>query len=147
MLDPAYNPPPRQLVPGSLPAAGTEPATDAEGIHWACQRCTHCCRWPGEVRLLPEEPAKIAAYLGLSEDDFANQHTQLRADRKGLRLNNLPDGTCSMLEGNSCRIQAAKPHQCGGFPNTWRFPGWREVCEAIPLKKDPATSHWTRAEL
>jgi hypothetical protein len=33
-------------------------------------------------------------------------------------------------------VQEAKPIQCKGFPNTWNFPGWRAVCEAIPsLKK------------
>jgi hypothetical protein len=29
-------------------------------------------------------------------------------------------------------VQPAKPVQCAGFPNTWNFPGWREVCEAVP---------------
>ena len=39
-----------------------------------------------------------------------------------------------MLEdGKHCRIQAVKPRQCAGFPNTWNFPGWRDECEAIPV--------------
>ena len=32
--------------------------------------------------------------------------------------------------------EPVKPLQCGGFPNEWNFPGWREVCEAIEI---PAT--------
>ena len=38
-----------------------------------------------------------------------------------------------MLDGNRCTIQAVKPIQCRGFPNQWNFPGWRKVCEAIPV--------------
>jgi hypothetical protein len=34
---------------------------------------------------------------------------------------------------NECRIQPVKPVQCRGFPNEWRFPGWREMCEAIEV--------------
>ena len=42
------------------------------------------------------------------------------------------NGECVFLEGlNVCRIQPVKPVQCRGFPNEWRFPGWRDVCEAI----------------
>ena len=29
------------------------------------------------------------------------------------------------------RLQPVKPLQCRGFPNTWNFPGWRKVCEAV----------------
>jgi uncharacterized protein len=47
-----------------------------------------------------------------------------------------PDGTCVFLEGRNCRIHPVKPDQCAGFPNTWNFPGWREVCEAIPVEEE-----------
>jgi hypothetical protein len=30
-----------------------------------------------------------------------------------------------------------KPEQCSGFPNKWNFPGWRQVCEAIPVPIKP----------
>ena len=149
MLEPTFHPPPRQLVPDAVPVPGGDAqakATDADGIHWACQRCTNCCRWPGEVRLLPDESAKIATFLGLTEDAFVAQYTQLREDRLGLCLTNEPDGACTMLAGRDCRIQGAKPYQCTGFPNTWRFPGWRDVCEAIPLQRGP-TGEWQRVEL
>ena len=38
-----------------------------------------------------------------------------------------------MLDGNACRIHPVKPAQCAGFPNKWNFPGWRQVCEAVPV--------------
>lgn len=139
-LPPEYSPSPRVLVPPP-PHAEADRPTDAQGTHWTCQRCTNCCQWPGEVRLLPDEPAKIAAFLGLEERTFIEEHTALREDRRGLRLHNRPSGACAMLEGRDCRIQGAKPHQCKGFPNTWNFPGWREVCEAIPMRRT-TTGEW-----
>lgn len=145
-LDPSYDPPPRQLVPGSVPARGSAPATDGNGVHWACQRCTNCCRWPGEVRLEPGEAEKIAAFLQVPDAHFIQDYTEIRDDRRGLRLRNLPSGACVMLKGADCRIQGAKPRQCSGFPNTWNFPGWRDVCEAVPLRL-AHDGTWVRVEV
>ena len=36
-------------------------------------------------------------------------------------------------EPNRCRIQEAKPAQCHGFPNQWRFDGFEKECPAIKL--------------
>ncbi len=102
------------------------------GIRYVCQRCTACCKWPGDVRLESDEIPAIADFLGLSEADFLNRYTRLRTNRQGLSLIEKPDHECIMLDGNSCRIHPVKPAQCAGFPNKWNFPGWREVCEAIP---------------
>ena len=75
----------------------------------------------------------IAGYLGLSEHDFIQRFTRLRPQRDGLALIDRPNGECIFLEGRDCAVQPVKPGQCAGFPNTWNFPGWREVCEAVPL--------------
>lgn len=103
------------------------------GIHYVCQRCTACCKWPGDVRLEEHEIPRIAEFLGLSEDEFIHRYTRLRSDRQGLSLLEKDNHECIMLDGNSCRIHPVKPSQCAGFPNTWNFPGWRKVCEAIPV--------------
>lgn len=102
-------------------------------VWYACQRCTNCCRWPGQVRLTDRDLTAIAGYLGLSEWDFIQRHTRLQADRRGLSLLEDADGVCEFLDGRDCRLQAVKPEQCRGFPNQWNFPGWRKVCEAIPV--------------
>jgi hypothetical protein len=102
-------------------------------VRYQCQRCTNCCRWPGFVRVSESDIVAIARYLGLGEWDFIQQFTRLRADRRGLALTETWDGACVFLQGRNCAIQPVKPHQCEGFPNTWSFPGWRKVCEAIPL--------------
>ncbi|MEY5013526.1 MAG: hypothetical protein RLY69_1241, partial [Verrucomicrobiota bacterium] len=65
---------------------------------------------------------------------FIARFTRLRGDRTGLSLIEKDNHECVMLDGNNCTIQAVKPTQCRGFPNHWNFPGWREVCEAIPVR-------------
>jgi N-acetylmuramoyl-L-alanine amidase len=52
---------------------------------------------------------------------------------KGLSLIEKDNHECIMLDGDSCRIHPVKPGQCAGFPNKWNFPGWRDVCKAVPV--------------
>jgi Fe-S-cluster containining protein len=103
--------------------------------YYVCQRCTACCKWPGDVRLEDDEIPAIAAYLKLSEQEFLGQFTRLRSNRQGLSLIEKSNHECIMLDGNACRIHPVKPSQCAGFPNKWNFPGWQQVCEAkaIPM--------------
>ena len=102
-------------------------------VTYHCQRCTNCCRWPGDVRLEEDEIPRIAGFLGMSEEDFIRDFTRLRSNRSGLSLIEKENHECIMLVGRSYRIHQVKPAQCAGFPNQWNFPGWREVCEAIPV--------------
>ncbi|HWH69944.1 MAG TPA: YkgJ family cysteine cluster protein, partial [Candidatus Sulfotelmatobacter sp.] len=81
-------------------------------IFYDCQRCTACCRWPGQVRVNDEELARLAAFLGLNEYDFIQHYMRLRPDRRGLTLQEKPNGECIFLEGNDCRVQSVKPQQC-----------------------------------
>ena len=105
-----------------------------KGVYYQCQRCANCCRWPGEVVLTEADTVRIAGFLGLSPYEFVGRHTALRRNRQGLTLLAREDGSCEFLDGIDCRIQAAKPEQCRGFPNEWRFPGWRELCEAVEVQ-------------
>lgn len=101
-------------------------------VFYECQRCTACCRWPGQVRLSEGEIARLAQFLGRSEHDFIQQFTRLTADRRGLALTERPDGACIFLEGNDCAVQPVKPQQCRDFPNLWNFPGFEQLCRAVP---------------
>ena len=109
-------------------------------VLYVCQRCTACCKWPGDVRLEERDVPRIAAFLGLTQDAFLERFTRLRRDRQGLSLLEKPNHECSMLEGADCRIHPVKPDQCAGFPNRWNFPGWRDVCQALPVAV-PGSSH------
>ena len=101
-------------------------------VYYHCQRCTACCRWPGQVKVSEKEVSQIADFLGLEEHDFIQRHTHLRQDRNGLVLNDKENEECYFLQGNKCAINPVKPQQCRDFPNKWNFPGWRQVCEAVP---------------
>jgi Fe-S-cluster containining protein len=78
------------------------------------------------------EIARLAVFLGMSEFDFIQRHTRLRADRQGLALQDKPNGECIFLEGRDCGVQPVKPQQCIDFPNKWNFPGFEKICRAIP---------------
>jgi hypothetical protein len=97
-----------------------------------CQRCTACCRWPGQVRLTEEEITRLAAFNQLSEPDFIERFTRLTHDRRGLALQEKPSGACVFLVGNDCSVQSVKPQQCRDFPNLWRHPNADQLCRAIP---------------
>jgi Fe-S-cluster containining protein len=88
------------------------------------------------VRISDREISAIARFLRCSEYQFIQRFTRLRPQRDGLALQENSDGSCIFLEGKDCRINPVKPDQCAGFPNTWNFPGWREVCEAVPVLED-----------
>jgi Fe-S-cluster containining protein len=105
-------------------------------VFYQCQRCTNCCKWPGFVKLTDADISAIADFLGKTEGDFIQEFTRLRPNRDGLALIDKPNGECIFLDGPACAIQPVKPVQCRGFPNTWNFPGWRDVCEAIEVPMD-----------
>jgi len=107
-------------------------------IFLECQRCTACCRWPGQVRLSDAEIARLAAFKHLTEHEFIQRFTRLRWDRGGLSLLDQPDGSCIFLEGNDCAVQPVKPQQCRDFPNLWNFPGFEKICHALPRKVSEA---------
>jgi uncharacterized protein len=101
-------------------------------IFYECQRCTACCRWPGQVRLTHEEITRLAAFKQMPEWEFIQEFTRLTADRRGLALRDSEKGECIFLEGDDCSVQEVKPQQCRDFPNLWNFPGFEKVCHAIP---------------
>jgi len=101
-------------------------------IFHECQRCTACCRWPGEVRLEDGEIARMAAFKGQSAVEFIQRFTRLTKDRRGLSLEEKPGGECVFLDGHDCSVQPVKPQQCRDFPNLWNFPGFEKTCRAIP---------------
>lgn len=109
-----------------------------EGMWYACQRCGNCCRWPGEVPVTDGEITKIAEFLGMELYDFVAEYTELRRNRTGLTIREKDNSECVFLDGIECKIQPVKPGHCAGFPNRWNFPGWRKVCEAVPVPRDDA---------
>ena len=102
-------------------------------LKFQCQGCGACCKVKGGiVRVGDMEIARIAAYLGMSENEFIARETEIAPDRKGLILRNTPDDVCVWLdERNRCRIHEVKPNKCRSFPLEWRNPDSSEVCPAL----------------
>lgn len=103
-------------------------------IFYKCQRCTACCRWPGQVRVNDVEITRLAEFLAVSERDFIERFTRLAADRRGLALTEKPGGDCVFLSDGACLVQSVKPQLCKDFPNGWNFPGFERLCQAKPLE-------------
>ena len=105
-------------------------------IFYECQRCTACCRWPGDVRVSDEEIRRLADFVSLTEGEFIQRFTRLTRDRRGLSLVEKANGECQFLESGNCSVQSVKPQQCRDFPNLWRFPGFEKTCHAKPHPVD-----------
>ncbi len=101
-------------------------------IFYECQRCTACCRWPGQTRVTDAEITRLANFLELGEDEFIQRYTRLALDRRGLALAEKLTGECIFLEDQACAVHSVKPRMCQGFPNLWNLPGWQKVCQAVP---------------
>ena len=100
--------------------------------NFICRRCGACCRQPGFVRLEQGESAAIAAFLGLSENSFADGFTEISADRRALVLKEKNDGACVLLDDDgTCRVNPVKPRQCREFPFSWRNEDSAAICPAI----------------
>jgi len=86
-------------------------------VFYECQRCTACCRWPGQVKLSDAEIAVLATHKEMTEDAFIQEYTRLNTDRTGLALKDKLNGECIFLNGDNCSVQPATPQQCRDFPN------------------------------
>lgn len=98
-----------------------------------CQCCGACCRIKdGIVRVSEDEIKRIAAFLGMSEQDFIQRETEVAPDRQGLILKSRPDDSCVYLtEDNRCKIHPVKPDKCRTFPFEWMNVDSAEVCPAL----------------
>ena len=48
-------------------------------VWYQCDRCTACCKWPGDVRVEDDEIEKIAEYLGMETQVFIENYTRLQS--------------------------------------------------------------------
>lgn len=84
------------------------------------------------MRVSEAEIARIAAFLGMTEQAFIARECDVAPDRRGLVLRSEPDGRCVWLTAdNLCRIHAVKPDKCRTFPFEWMNPDSRAVCPGL----------------
>ena len=104
---------------------------------FACTGCGECCRWTGSVLLVDLDIPRLAAGLGLSEDDFVARHTRLAPNRRQLALLDQEDGSCAFLEGDRCSVYEQRPEQCRTFPFAWHVAeGCPELDQLLAEEKN-----------
>jgi Fe-S-cluster containining protein len=104
---------------------------------FSCSGCGECCRWIGAVLLAGSDHPRLAAHLGLSEQEFIDRHTRLAPNRRQLGLLDQADGSCAFLEGNRCSVYEARPKQCRTFPYAWSVAeGCPELDKLVASQKN-----------
>ena len=112
-------------------------AAPEKQVYYQCQRCTNCCRWPGDVRVSGSEVEGIATFLGMEIPAFVEKFTRLRADRRGLSLISRADSSCIFLDGRDCIINEVKPQQCRDFPTNGTSPAGVRFVRPSRWKSSP----------
>ncbi|HSS97523.1 MAG TPA: YkgJ family cysteine cluster protein, partial [Terriglobales bacterium] len=90
-------------------------------MRFACQPgCTRCCTQEGWIWLGAEDVPRLAAFRGMSTDEFKRVYVYSTKHTSRLRMKK---GTCPFLEAEGCSVHPAKPTQCRAFPF------WPEILE------------------
>jgi Fe-S-cluster containining protein len=102
-----------------------------------CTACANCCRY-SIVSVRGAEVARIATYLGQSEEAVVHRFTTPDAESPRARTLASGKGGCVFLKGNRCGIYPARPEACRNFPHVARGThslGGRlaSVCRWAPL--------------
>jgi len=101
-------------------------------MRFACQPgCTRCCTQEGWIWLSAEDVPRLAAFRGMSTDEF--QRVYVYSTKHTIRLR-MHKGKCPFLEAEGCSVHPAKPTQCRAFPF------WPEILEDKKELKE--TSEW-----
>lgn len=110
----------------------------AEGLHFECTQCGHCCTGaPGYVWLRPEEEQAIAKFLELTPKEFRKRYTRLVGKLISLVEKPGTGGDCVFLTAEGlCAIQPVKPRQCLVYPFWERIlatrRAWKEAAKHCP---------------
>jgi Fe-S-cluster containining protein len=100
-----------------------------------CRQCGECCRGEKGILVTAAELQALAAYLGLSEEDFARRYLVETSLGPQLATQN---GACIMQEGSLCRVHPVKPRICREWPflpalltHADEFEAAKEACPGI----------------
>ena len=104
-------------------------------FHFTCQPgCVACCTQSGEVYLTGDDRDRMAAFLGMSVEDFLARYCT--GEGEDLRLTFPSPESCWFLEEDGCSIHEAKPVQCRTFPfwpeNVSSRKGWKALSAYCP---------------
>lgn len=83
------------------------------GELFACRMCGDCCRGFGGTVVTPEERARIADFVGVAPEGFAEAYCRPSGSKMVLAQG--ADGYCVFFRG-LCTIHAVKPRMCRAWP-------------------------------
>jgi hypothetical protein len=77
--------------------------------------CGHCCQGQGGIVASAPERDRLAAYLGLSVEEFCARYTEAQGEKLVLRCG--ADGCCVFFDpATACTVHPAKPDVCRAWP-------------------------------
>ena len=80
-----------------------------------CTKCANCCRTLHPI-VTDEDVARIAAHLGMTEQEFIAAYLERDEDEGRFRIKTTP---CPFLsDDNLCKIYDVRPEKCRGYPFT-----------------------------
>jgi Fe-S-cluster containining protein len=85
-----------------------------------CKTCANCCR-EATARVTDRDVEKLSRFLRVKPAVFVRDYCEQSAE-EGLILKRTHTG-CIFLEGNSCTVYDARPHNCENFPHLLRGEG------------------------
>jgi Fe-S-cluster containining protein len=108
----------------------------ADGLHFSCTRCGHCCTGdPGFVWVDEEELVAIAERLGEPVEEVTAMYTRLA--HRGRTLREKSNGDCVFYDDEAgCTIYDVRPRQCRTWPfwpsNVKSKAAWERTKAACP---------------
>lgn len=80
-----------------------------------CQKCGHCCLGRGGIVLSVRDLARLAQYLGLSEEEVVRNYAELANGK--LKIRPRADGYCVFFKAElGCGVHEGKPDVCRAWP-------------------------------
>ena len=104
-----------------------------------CERCGNCCKGEGAVSIGRAEARRMARHLGMKLDQFFRAYTMEAKPGEWWLLNQDNEELwCIFLEVDDdglygCKVNPAKPDQCGSFPARWTNEDSLRSCAGLRI--------------
>lgn len=80
-----------------------------------CKRCGSCCQGRGGIVVSRKDLARLAAHLGMSEEETAQEYGEVSNGK--LKIRSGADGWCCFFQpGIGCSVHEGKPDICRAWP-------------------------------
>ena len=98
-----------------------------DGREFECIKCGKCCKWEGNVVLIPKDIKRLSGLENMGEEEFLTKFTKKHNGK--IVLKDKPGSKdCIYLKNNRCTVWDHKPKQCADYPKEYdeRCPGFSD---------------------